>query len=121
MVVMSIHLCINLYQHTPKYPIKIHTNAVHSLDICLAILYYYPMKYVNVRQLLSNIGESTENLPVTVTRYGVPIFKIISVETEEEEKISNKKSENPTCEFPFCFAEAKKEVKGQWLCGEHLK
>ena len=38
------------------------------------------MKYINVRQLLNNYKEATKELPVAVTRRGIPIFIVTSVE-----------------------------------------
>jgi antitoxin (DNA-binding transcriptional repressor) of toxin-antitoxin stability system len=38
------------------------------------------VKFINVRQLLRNLSESTKELPVTVTQYGQPIFQIISMQ-----------------------------------------
>lgn len=42
--------------------------------------------YINVRQLLRDVTEATKTLPVVVTRYGRPIFKIIAVDGKETEK-----------------------------------
>lgn len=52
------------------------------------------MKYINVRQLLNNYKESTSELPVTVTKSGIPIFKIISVEDSEPAKKTSKNLAN---------------------------
>lgn len=35
-------------------------------------------RYINVRSFLRDINESTEELPVIVTRYGKPIFAVVS-------------------------------------------
>jgi hypothetical protein len=43
------------------------------------MLYNGRMKYINVRQLLSNFEESTSDLPAVVTRFGQPIFQILPI------------------------------------------
>jgi hypothetical protein len=37
------------------------------------------MRYINVRQLLSNLNEEVKDLPITVTRYGKPYLLIDAV------------------------------------------
>ena len=37
------------------------------------------MKYINVRHLLHNLEEATSELPVIVTKNGIPAFTIISM------------------------------------------
>ena len=39
------------------------------------------MQYINVRQLLSNFKEATSKLPVTITRYGKPLFTIVHIDS----------------------------------------
>lgn len=55
------------------------------------------MKYINVRQLLNNYKAFTEekDLPLVVTKFGKPIFKIISAEDFLYEDVVVEKTELP--------------------------
>ena len=102
------------------------------------------MKYINVRQLLHTFNEATSELPVIVTKSGLPIFIILPMDAEGPaedwikqpielkvaEKISKKIAEENEeavrdmyplgyCNFPFCnkFAVATKDGKN--YCKEH--
>jgi len=64
------------------------------------------MKYVNVRQMLSNYEKATESLPVTVTKYGQPIFEIRSIGDEiKDVAVPSQHSVNTIddyCRVPNC-------------------
>ena len=103
------------------------------------------MKYINVRQLLHTFNEATSELPVIVTKSGLPIFKIVPlhfvgdnkdmIEMEDgAEKISKKIAEETfedvqslrtdglgSCNFPRCWNSAVGKGKdGLFYCKEHL-
>ena len=94
------------------------------------------MKFINVRQLLSDINKSTENLPVTVTRYGKPIFILTSVNSqkvsgENSIKISTGHASIPTvivepmefhqCSNPTFKCDTPGTIKkgNKWFCSMH--
>ena len=54
------------------------------------------MQFINVRQLLSNYEEATKNLPVTVTRYGRPIFKIFPLNPDNLDTVITNKAPSKT-------------------------
>lgn len=106
------------------------------------------MLYINVRQLLNNLEESTSKLPVTVTKYGRPIFEIWAVGgnnsqekaryTDVTQDVYNDVNRVQTeavldvkCEVPFCknpavgvgkmFDETSGDMRDIQLCASHLK
>jgi hypothetical protein len=80
------------------------------------------MNYINVRQLTRNVEESTKELPVTVTRFGKPVFKIVPIDGENISIPNNlgKAVNQKFCSFPFCNNEASGMKDNQYFCGEHL-
>lgn len=107
------------------------------------------MRFINVRQLLSNFEESTTELPVTVTRFGKPYFVIKSIEevgTALKEDVREKnfkkiskpikvvartpitvvQTEGPRgferlCSIALCRKPAVgQNADGEWRCKEHL-
>jgi hypothetical protein len=99
------------------------------------------MNYINVRQLLSNLEESTKELPVTVTRFGKPIFIISGVGAKIEPRIelvpkvaveelpsdvkkvafnALKKDFGTPCTYQGCTHTAVGKKNGFPFCKEHL-
>jgi len=99
------------------------------LTLVILSWYYCCMEFTNVKLLLNNLDEATKSLPVTVTRFGRPIFEIwpidskkpevkLSLNLEEEDSKKVKQSlnlsppepqkeftpsKNERCKVPFCF------------------
>ena len=67
------------------------------------------MKFVNVRHLTRNLEEATAILPVTVTKFGQPIFKIVPISSEkpkESVNASNASIVGQACHIEGCYSNA---------------
>jgi len=79
------------------------------------------VRYINVRQFIRNLPEEIQNLPVTVTRYGRPIFTATfegdhrAVPEEMHDKMIIEK-----CSIGLCTREAEGMREGKPYCKKHL-